>query len=133
IVLDNHGFSSIGGLSRACGSGGFGTEYRYRDDGRQGQTIPVDFVLNATSLGAHAVRATSRDELAHAVQNMRSHDGPSVVVVETGYNDRLPGYESWWDVSIAEVSNSESVQSARRNYEEARRRERYFWPHSPAE
>src|SRR5262249_32403294 len=23
VVLDNHGFSSIGGLSRACGSGGF--------------------------------------------------------------------------------------------------------------
>ena len=133
IVLDNHGFSSIGGLSRACGSGGFGTEYRYRDGGQLGQAIPVDFVANAASLGATAVRATTRNELANAVQNMRSHDGPSVVVVETDYNDRLPGYESWWDVSIAEVSNSKAVQSARRNYEEARRRERYFWPHSPAE
>jgi 3D-(3,5/4)-trihydroxycyclohexane-1,2-dione acylhydrolase (decyclizing) len=133
IVLDNHGFSSIGGLSRACGSGGFGTEYRYRDDGQLGQAIPVDFVANAASLGATAVRATTRNDLADAVQNMRTHDGPSVVVVETDYNDRLPGYESWWDVSIAEVSNSKAVQSARRNYEEARRRERYFWPHSPAE
>jgi len=133
IVLDNHGFSSIGGLSRACGSGGFGTEYRYRDDGLQGQTILVDFVANATSLGAHAVRATTRDQLAVALQNMRSHDGPSVVVVETEYHDRLPGYESWWDVPIAEVSNSESVQSARRNYEEARQRERYFWPQPPGE
>ncbi len=133
IVLDNHGFSSIGGLSRACGSGGFGTEYRYRDDGLQGQTILVDFVANATSLGAHAVRATTRDQLAVALQNMRSHDGPSVVVVETEYHDRLPGYESWWDVPIAEVSTSESVQSARRNYEEARQRERYFWPQPPGE
>jgi 3D-(3,5/4)-trihydroxycyclohexane-1,2-dione acylhydrolase (decyclizing) len=133
IVLDNHGFSSIGGLSRACGSGGFGTEYRYRDNGRQGQTIPVDFVANAASLGAHAVRATTRDQLADAVQNMRNHGGPSVVVVETDYNDRLPGYESWWDVPIAEVSNSESVQNARRNYEEARQRERYFSPHLPGE
>jgi 3D-(3,5/4)-trihydroxycyclohexane-1,2-dione acylhydrolase (decyclizing) len=133
IVLDNHGFSSIGGLSRACGSGGFGTEYLYRDHGRQGQTIPVDFVANAASLGAHAVRATTRDQLADAVQNMRNHGGPSVVVVETDYNDRLPGYESWWDVPIAEVSNSESVQNARRNYEEARQRERYFSPHLPGE
>jgi 3D-(3,5/4)-trihydroxycyclohexane-1,2-dione acylhydrolase (decyclizing) len=133
VVLDNHGFSSIGGLSSACGSGGFGTEYRYRDDGRQGQMIPVDFVANATSLGAHAVRATTRDQLADAIKNMRSHDGPSVVVVETDYNDRLPGYESWWDVPIAEVSNSESVQSARLNYEEARRRERYLWPRSAGE
>jgi 3D-(3,5/4)-trihydroxycyclohexane-1,2-dione acylhydrolase (decyclizing) len=133
VVLDNHGFSSIGGLSRACGSGGFGTEYRYRDDGRQGQTIPVDFVANAASLGAYAVRATTRDQLAEAVQKMRSHDGPSVVVVETEYSDRLPGYESWWDVPVAEVSNSESVQSARLNYEEARRRERYLWPRSAGE
>ena len=52
LVLDNHGFSSIGGLSRACGSGGFGTEYRYRNNGKQ---IPVDFVANAASLGAPAV------------------------------------------------------------------------------
>jgi 3D-(3,5/4)-trihydroxycyclohexane-1,2-dione acylhydrolase (decyclizing) len=56
-----------------------------------------------------------------------------VVVVETEYHDWLPGYESWWDVPIAEVSNSESVRSARRNYEEARQRERYFWPQPPGE
>jgi 3D-(3,5/4)-trihydroxycyclohexane-1,2-dione acylhydrolase (decyclizing) len=56
-----------------------------------------------------------------------------VVVVETEYHDRLPGYESWWDVPIAEVSNSESVQSARRNYEKTLQRERYFWPRPPGE
>lgn len=125
LVLDNHGFSSIGGLSRACGSGGFGTEYRYRNDGKQ---IPVDFVANAASLGARAVRATSYDELKSAIRAFREQKTTSVVVVETDLNDRVPGYESWWDVAIAEVSTSSSVQEAYRNYEQAKQRERQFWP-----
>jgi 3D-(3,5/4)-trihydroxycyclohexane-1,2-dione acylhydrolase (decyclizing) len=125
IVLDNHGFSSIGGLSRACGSGGFGTEYRYRNNGTR---IPVDFVANAVSLGAHAVRATTHDELKSAIRGFRNQKKTSVVVVETDYNDRVPGYDSWWDVAIAEVSTSPSVQEARRNYEQAQERERQFWP-----
>jgi 3D-(3,5/4)-trihydroxycyclohexane-1,2-dione acylhydrolase (decyclizing) len=66
VVLDNHGFSSIGGLSRACGNRGMGTEYRYRRNGRlEGDPIPVDFVANAQSLGARAVRARTREELRH--------------------------------------------------------------------
>jgi 3D-(3,5/4)-trihydroxycyclohexane-1,2-dione acylhydrolase (decyclizing) len=125
LVLDNHGFSSIGGLSRACGSGGFGTEYRYRNNGKQ---IPVDFVANAASLGARAVRATSHDELKSAIRAFREQKTTSVVVVETDLNDRVPGYESWWDVAIAEVSTSLSVQEAYRNYEQAKQRERQFWP-----
>ena len=125
LVLDNHGFSSIGGLSRACGSCGFGTEYRYRNNGKQ---IVLDFVANAASLGAPAVRATTHDELRSAIRAFRDRNTTSVVVVETDYNDRVPGYDSWWDVAIAEVSTSPSVQEARRNYEQAKQRERQFWP-----
>src|SRR5271168_4756379 len=59
VLLDNHGFSSIGGLSRACGSEGFGTEYRYRNGKQAGEPIAVDFAANAASLGAYTVRATT--------------------------------------------------------------------------
>jgi 3D-(3,5/4)-trihydroxycyclohexane-1,2-dione acylhydrolase (decyclizing) len=128
VLLDNHGFSSIGGLSRACGSGGFGTEYRYREGGLTGATIPVDFLANATSLGAHARQANTREELMEAIRSSKQQTRPSVIVVETDYHDRVPGYESWWDVPIAEVSEVESVQQAQRNYAKARQRERYFWP-----
>ena len=128
ILLDNHGFSSIGGLSRACGSGGFGTEYRYRDDGEPGRTLPVDFVANAASLGACSVRANTREELAEAIRKAKSFDKTSVIVVETDYHDRVPGYDSWWDVPIAEESKVEGVQKARSRYEEGKKRERYFWP-----
>jgi 3D-(3,5/4)-trihydroxycyclohexane-1,2-dione acylhydrolase (decyclizing) len=127
VLLDNHGFSSIGGLSRACGSEGFGTRYEYRDQGKDGTVIPIDFVANAASLGAHAVRARTYEELAEAVAGLKKQTRTSVVVVETDYYDSVPGYESWWDVPIAEVSDAESVQKARSAHVEGRKRERYFW------
>ena len=130
VLLDNHGFSSIGGLSRACGSGGFGTEYRYRDGGQSGETIKLDFAANAASLGAYAVQAQTYDQLAEALATAKRQPQTSVVVVETDYYDCVPGYDSWWDVPIAEVSEMQSVQQARRSYTEANKRERYFWPMS---
>ena len=127
VVLDNHGFSSIGGLSRACGNRGMGTEYRYRSNGKlEGDLIPVDYVTNARSLGAEAVRATTRDEFKQALLAASKSQKTSVVVIETAYDQRVPGYESWWDVPIAEVSEVETVRAARSKYEEAVRKERLF-------
>jgi 3D-(3,5/4)-trihydroxycyclohexane-1,2-dione acylhydrolase (decyclizing) len=127
VVLDNHGFSSIGGLSRACGNQGMGTEYRYRSNGKLlGDLIPVDYVTNARSLGAEAVRATTRDEFKQALLAASKSEKTSVVVIETAYDQRVPGYESWWDVPIAEVSEVESVRAARSKYEQAIRKERLF-------
>jgi 3D-(3,5/4)-trihydroxycyclohexane-1,2-dione acylhydrolase (decyclizing) len=128
VLLDNHGFSSIGGLSRSCGNDGLGTSYRYRrKDKYDGEFLPVDFAGNASSLGAWACRARSRAELASALAEGRRQSRTSVVVVETSYDQRVPGYESWWDVAIAEVSEREPVQAARKKYEEARRKERFFF------
>jgi 3D-(3,5/4)-trihydroxycyclohexane-1,2-dione acylhydrolase (decyclizing) len=128
VLFDNHGFSSIGGLSRACGSGGFGTEYRYREEGLTGPVIPIDFAANAASLGAYAVNASTYEQLGAALGEAKKQNRTSVVVVETDYNDRVPGYDSWWDVPIAEVSESPTVQAARAAYIEAVKKERYFWP-----
>jgi 3D-(3,5/4)-trihydroxycyclohexane-1,2-dione acylhydrolase (decyclizing) len=128
VVLDNHGFSSIGGLSRSCGGGGFGTEYRYRRNGRlEGDVIELDLAANAASLGAWAVRARTRDDLVNALSDARDVDRTSVVVIETDINERVPGFESWWDVPIAEISKLGSVQAARAVYEEGKRKERYFF------
>jgi 3D-(3,5/4)-trihydroxycyclohexane-1,2-dione acylhydrolase (decyclizing) len=127
ILLDNHGFSSIGGLSRACGNRGMGTEYRYRkDDSYSGELLPVDFVANAASLGAHAIRAKTGDELRAALVDARKRSGVTVVVVETAIDPRVSGYESWWDVAIAEASESIAVQDARKEYEKAKQKERIF-------
>jgi 3D-(3,5/4)-trihydroxycyclohexane-1,2-dione acylhydrolase (decyclizing) len=56
----------------------------------------------------------------------RSQKDTAVIVIETSYDRRVPSYESWWDVPVAEVSESESVQSARTKYVQAREKERIF-------
>ena len=128
VLLDNHGFSSIGGLSRSCGNEGMGTEYRYRQGEKYaGDCLPVDFEANAASLGAWTTRAGSAKELESALAKARQQPRTSVVVIETAYSQSVPGYQSWWDVPIAEVSERESVKAARREYEEARKKERYFF------
>lgn len=127
VVLDNHGFSSIGGLSRACGSGGFGTEYRYRRNGNlDGEVITVDFLGNAASLGAIALRARTREDFTAALEQARSESRTTVIVVEVDLNQRVPAYESWWDVPIAEVTEMESVSAAYATYAAAKKKERYF-------
>jgi 3D-(3,5/4)-trihydroxycyclohexane-1,2-dione acylhydrolase (decyclizing) len=127
ILLDNHGFSSIGGLSRGSGNDGMGTNYRFRrGDKYDGELLPVDFAANAASLGACTMRAKTHDEFRNALSAARKQERTSVIVVETSYEERVPGYESWWDVPIAEVSERESVGAAREKYEKARQKERDF-------
>jgi 3D-(3,5/4)-trihydroxycyclohexane-1,2-dione acylhydrolase (decyclizing) len=128
VLLDNHGFSSIGGLSRGCGNEGMGTNYRYRRGEKyDGEVLPVDFQANAASLGAWAVRARTSKELRQALAEAKKQTQTSVVVVETSYEDRVPGYESWWDVPIAEVSERESVKKVRAEYEHALKKERLLY------
>ena len=126
VLIDNHGFASIGGLSRSLGSGGFGTEYRFRDGEGQlgGERLPLDFVQNARSLGAHAIRAATHDDLLRALDEAKKQTRTTVIVVETDREHRLPGTESWWDVQVAEVSEMESVRDARLAWENGRTRER---------
>jgi 3D-(3,5/4)-trihydroxycyclohexane-1,2-dione acylhydrolase (decyclizing) len=127
VLVDNHGFASIGGLSQSLGSGGFGTHFRCRSAGSgqlDGNYLPVDYVANARSLGAHATKANNLAELKEALQKAKTLDRTSVIVVETERELRVPGYDSWWDVAVAEVSESASVREARAAYEEARKRER---------
>lgn len=127
VLVDNHGFSSIGGLSRSCGNDGMGTQYRLRSGNTyNGETLPVDFVANAASLGAWTKRALTGEELRAALGEARHQKRTAVIVTETAYDERVPGYESWWDVPIAEVSDRESVRAARKKYEDARKKERYF-------
>jgi 3D-(3,5/4)-trihydroxycyclohexane-1,2-dione acylhydrolase (decyclizing) len=105
-----------------------GTDYRYAKNGRyEGDTIQIDFRANAESLGAWAVRANTIEEFKRALDRGRSESRTSVIVVETAIGERVPGYESWWDVPVAEVSEIDAVKQARAEYEKARVKERYFF------
>jgi 3D-(3,5/4)-trihydroxycyclohexane-1,2-dione acylhydrolase (decyclizing) len=127
VLIDNHGYASIGGLSKSVGSDGFGTKYRFRTESGHldGEILPVDYAANAASLGAHVIKAANRDEIADALQTARAiTDRPVCIVVETDRRQRVPGYESWWDVAVAEVSDNPAVQEARARYDEQKARER---------
>jgi 3D-(3,5/4)-trihydroxycyclohexane-1,2-dione acylhydrolase (decyclizing) len=129
VLLDSQGFASIGGLSRGVGSGGFGTNYRYRNPqtgALDGAPLPVDLAANAESLGAIVHRATDRASLESALVAARAADRTTVIHVPIDPLAGVPSYDSWWDVAVAEVSEQEAVKNAHAAWESARRRQRYF-------
>jgi 3D-(3,5/4)-trihydroxycyclohexane-1,2-dione acylhydrolase (decyclizing) len=125
VLVDNHGYASIGALSRSIGSAGFGTHYRFAANGSppldppSSAVLPLDLAANAESLGAHVIRADSIDSLRAALADARGADGPVVIYIEADRYDGVPGYESWWDVPVAEVSEEPDVRAAREEYERA--------------
>jgi 3D-(3,5/4)-trihydroxycyclohexane-1,2-dione acylhydrolase (decyclizing) len=127
VLIDNHGFASIGGLSSALGSAGFGTEYRFRtaDGSLTGEPLPVDLAANAGSLGACVIRAADLAELEAALAEARRMDRTVVIHVEADREARVGSYEAWWDVPVAEVSEAGPVAAARREYERQRAAERW--------
>ncbi|AOW92155.1 3D-(3,5/4)-trihydroxycyclohexane-1,2-dione acylhydrolase (decyclizing) [Rhodococcus sp. WMMA185] len=128
ILVQNHGFASIGSLSESVGSQRFGTRYRYRsDDGRlDGDILPVDLAANAASLGATVVRANTASEFADAVKAAKASETTTVIHVETDPLIGGPDSESWWDVPVSATSELESTKSARAVYESWKRIQRSY-------
>ena len=128
VLVDNHGFSSIGSLSRSLGTDGFGTQYRYRENGSLGldsddspaPTLPVDLAANAESLGAKVIRCRTIADLRAGLDAAKGEESTVVLAIEVDRYEGVPGYESWWDVPVSEVSEVPAVQQARRAYEKAR-------------
>lgn len=127
VLVQNHGYASIGALSQSLGSQRFGTRYRYRSEtGRlDGDRLPVDLAANAASLGADVISVESRDELAAAIGKARSSSGTTVIHVETDPLVPAPDSPAWWDVPVAEVSTLDSTREARVAYEQAKAAQRH--------
>ena len=122
VLVQNHGFASIGSLSESLGSQRFGTSYRYRsDDGRlDGGKLPVDLAANAASLGADVIRVATAAEFTDAVKVAKASERTTVIHVETDPLIAAPDSESWWDVPVSETSTLESTQAG---YADVRRME----------
>ncbi len=128
VVLDNHGYASIGGLSESLGCKRFGTQLRTRssDGSLSGPNLQIRFEDNASSLGAFSVRISTTEELVPALTKAKECERTTVIVLETQLEHCLPSYETWWDVPICETSMHEGVQNAHREYERRRQDERYY-------
>jgi 3D-(3,5/4)-trihydroxycyclohexane-1,2-dione acylhydrolase (decyclizing) len=131
VLVENHGYASIGNLSQSVGNEAFGTQYRARDaetGALTGDYLPLDYAANARGLGARTWEAHTLAELERALVEARDADRTSVIVVHTDPAIRVPGYDSWWDVAVAEVSEIDAVRQARTDYEAMQARERYYFP-----
>ena len=128
VLVQNHGFASIGSLSESLGSQRFGTSYRYRADSGllEGDVLPVDLAANAASLGATVLRASTVDEFRTAVKQAKANSTTTVVHVETDLLGPNPPGSAWWDVPVSEVSDLDSTREARETYAETKRQQRPY-------
>jgi 3D-(3,5/4)-trihydroxycyclohexane-1,2-dione acylhydrolase (decyclizing) len=135
VLWDNSGFKSIGSLSRSLGQDGFGTRFVYPKDGQlvgdsagdEVKTLAIDFAMNARSLGAHVIECQTYTDYVAALKAARETDRTTVITIRNDRYFSVPGYESWWDVQVAEVSDMPSVQAARKEWETMRVKEKFYF------
>ena len=134
VMFDNKGYKSIGGLSRSMGQDGFATRYVYRKDGvLPGDTdgadveeLPVDLAANARSLGAYVIECATYNDVVQALEDAKKTDRTTLIYTRNDRYVGVPGYDSWWDVHTAEVSEMPDVQEARKAWEKMRAKERHY-------
>ncbi|MDX6331061.1 MAG: hypothetical protein QOI83_3444 [Streptomycetaceae bacterium] len=119
LLIQNHGYASIGGLSEATGAERFGTAYRFRapDGTYTGDPLPVDLAANVASLGMDVIRAATVRELRSALATARASDRPTCVYVETDPAPTAPAAQAWWDVPVAETATRPAALKAREEYD----------------
>ncbi|MDI3387027.1 3D-(3,5/4)-trihydroxycyclohexane-1,2-dione acylhydrolase (decyclizing) [Streptomyces sp. B-S-A8] len=132
VILQNHGYASIGGLSESVGAERFGTAYRFRapDGSYTGAPLPVDLGANAASLGMRVLRPKTVRDLREALADARESDVPTCVYAETETADTVSGVppaQAWWDVPVAETASRPAAARAREQYDrQARSRRRHL-------
>lgn len=115
LLFDNHGFQCIHNLQRGHGSDGFGNEFRYREAATgklTGGYMPIDFAAHARSLGAKAYKANTPEELKEALLKAKEETVTTLIEIPVVPGTNTQGYESWWQVGVPEVSESEKVIAA---------------------
>jgi 3D-(3,5/4)-trihydroxycyclohexane-1,2-dione acylhydrolase (decyclizing) len=128
VLVQNHGFASIGSLSESLGSQRFGTSYRKRGAGGRldGEKLPLDLAANAASFGLEVIKVTTRAELADAIKTAKAAEDSIVIYVETDPLIDAPSSQSWWDVPVSSTSTLESTQQASEFYQSKKNEQKSF-------
>lgn len=129
VILENHGWSSIGALSESVGSQRFATRYRLREQRTgmlDGAPVPLDIAANLRSYGIEVLQPASVAEFRQAYTTAAENAATTAIVIETDLQGPGPPSSNWWDVPVAEVSRLESTREARRAYDQARRSQRPY-------
>ncbi len=115
ILLDNHGYQCIHGLQRGHGSDSFGNEFRYRSaqtNRLTGDYMPISFTGYAGSLGAKTYSVNTIQELKNALVLAKQETISTLIEIKVLPGTGSSGYDSWWRVGVAEVSDSAKVRSS---------------------
>ncbi len=129
VIVQNHGFSSIGSLSESLGSQRFGTYYRYRNTESgllNGDKLPIDLAANVESLGAEVIRCKGIGEFREAIERVKTIPHTVAIHIESDPLAPVPSSESWWDVPVSQVSDLDSTQAAYKTYEGHKARQRPY-------
>ena len=124
VLIQNHGYASIGHLSEDVGSERYGTLYRTHDKAgnnfESGDILPVDLAANAESYGINVIRVQPSPralaDLADAVTAAKASNSATLIHINSDPLLYAPDGEGWWDVPVAAVSTLESTQKARTDY-----------------
>ncbi|PGB09988.1 3D-(3,5/4)-trihydroxycyclohexane-1,2-dione acylhydrolase (decyclizing) [Bacillus toyonensis] len=115
LLFDNSGFGCINNLQMGNGMGSFGTEFRYRDQKTRklnGAIMKIDFAASAAGYGVKTYRVTSIEQLQEALIDAKKQTVSTLIDIKVLPKTMTNGYDSWWHVGVAEVSDSQSVQAA---------------------
>lgn len=129
LLLDNNGFQCIHDLQVGQGSDGFGNEFRYReqeDNRLSGKPLSIDFAANARSYGAKGYSVQTVEELRDALKKAREETVSTLIDIKVNPGTSTGGYESWWHLGVAEVSESEKVQKAYEAMETTKKRAKKY-------
>jgi 3D-(3,5/4)-trihydroxycyclohexane-1,2-dione acylhydrolase (decyclizing) len=129
VIVQNHGYASIGHLSETVGSERFGTRYRMQDDpAHTERVLPVDLAMNARSYGLDVVEipatASAVTDLSEALAAAKASPRSTVIHIESDPLLYAPDGEGWWDVPVPEEASLPSTRRARREYEQRRTAQR---------
>lgn len=115
LLFDNAGFGCINNLQMSNGMGSFGTEFRHRNNetGKlDGELLKIDFAKSAEGYGVKTYTVKTIDELKVAVEDSKKQKVSTLIDIKVLPKTMTDGYESWWHVGAAEVSNSSKTKNA---------------------
>lgn len=115
MLFDNTGWGCIENLQNSQGTKTFGTRFfaRNHETGLlDGEIVPIDFAKIAEGYGCKAYRIHTVEQLREAIEDAKTQTVSTLFDIKVVHGSMSHGYDAWWRVGVAEVSESEAVQTA---------------------
>lgn len=108
LLFDNSGYGCINNLQMDHGSGTYFCEFRTHDN----RIMNIDYAKVAEGYGAKTYKVNTAEQLKAAIEDAKKQTVSTLIDIKVLPKTMSDGYDGWWNVGVAEVSESESVQKA---------------------